>query len=201
MDEVIGYYAQLPCGKCASSDTGTWVSFDKKSLKAGLKVLPNARQYQMVKLTVDAFFERINAGERFRFDIKAFYSLEFFFYEEEWEALMIERVIDGNGTEFVFLYRNPLACLELTDEDEPEIIDSPLCQTYCSDGVQVRVDIYRCDDDSTWVLEVTDEQGTSLVYEEAFSTDSEAWAQFERDVKEEGIGYFIHETPVSKHLH
>ena len=56
MDEVIGYCAQLPSGEYACSEAETWVSFDKKSLKQHLKSLPNSDQYQMVKLSVDAFF-------------------------------------------------------------------------------------------------------------------------------------------------
>ena len=133
--------------------------------------------------------------------MKAFYSLEFFFHEGALDYFIVTNFLDDRGAERVKIHKNPRLSFELDDEEEPEIIISSLSQTYSKDGVDVRVDIYRSDDESAWVLEVTDEHGTSLVYEEEFSTDSEARAQFERDVKEEGIGYFIHETPVSKHLH
>ena len=59
------------------------------------------------------------------------------------------------------------------NDEEIEIIMSPLCQSIERDGKSVRVDIYD-DGDGKWILEVVDEFGNSVVWDDHFSTDQKA---------------------------
>jgi hypothetical protein len=73
---------------------------------------------------------------------------------------------------------------------DPELIESPLSQSYAADGETIEVSIYRLRN-SKWFLEVTDSQGTHTVWEEEFDSDKEAWSEFLRDVTVNGIAQFI----------
>ena len=75
-------------------------------------------------------------------------------------------------------------------KNAPEIIESPLSQTYTADGETVEVSIYRLQH-SKWKLEVSDSQGTHTVWDDDFNSDKDAWAEFLRDVTENGIAQFI----------
>jgi len=57
---------------------------------------------------------------------------------------------------------------------DPEIIMSPLCREISGDGTKIRVDIYRGEDESGWILEVIDEDNASTVSDDPFDTDREA---------------------------
>jgi len=56
-------------------------------------------------------------------------------------------------------------------------------------------EIYRGEDEATWILEVEEQAKSSFVYEQRFDDDKEACPQFEPDIAEFGIGYFISEEP------
>ena len=62
-----------------------------------------------------------------------------------------------------------------TDEAVP-ITMSPLCQTITQDGYTLEVLIYD-DGAAGWLLEVVDAHGTSVVWDESFTTDQEALAE------------------------
>jgi len=77
-------------------------------------------------------------------------------------------------------------------EDEEYAVElSSLSQPYSENGKTVEVEIYKGEDDEGWILEVLDTKGNSMIAEEMFKTDKEAWDQFVLDVKEEGIDTFI----------
>ena len=75
-------------------------------------------------------------------------------------------------------------------KNAPEIIESPLSQTYTADGEKVEVSIYRLQH-SKWKLEVIDSQGTHTVWDDDFNSDKDAWNEFLKDVTENGIAQFI----------
>ena len=74
---------------------------------------------------------------------------------------------------------------------EPELIQSPLSQSMTRDGHTLEVDIYRLEDEDTWVLEVVNEQGASHVWEERFATDQDALNAAKQALDDEGIEAFV----------
>ena len=74
--------------------------------------------------------------------------------------------------------------------DEVEIEMSPLCRTVESDGMTVRVDIYRSSQ-SGWILDVVDENGTSIVWNDQFDSDTLALEEFQRTLEQEGMAAIV----------
>ncbi len=73
--------------------------------------------------------------------------------------------------------------------DDVPIIDSSHCQVVEWDGVTLNVQIYRIPT-SDWVLEVVNEINTSFVWDDQFDNDADAWAEFQRTLREEGLKAF-----------
>lgn len=76
-------------------------------------------------------------------------------------------------------------------DDAPEIIHSVFSRKVTHQGITVEVCIYSSEDDPQWILEVVNSTGTSIVWDEQFSSDIEANAEFERTLKEDGIHSFL----------
>jgi hypothetical protein len=76
------------------------------------------------------------------------------------------------------------------DQREPNLVHSGLSQTVAKDGVAVEVSIVRLEK-TTWSLEVVNSSGSSIVWDDLFSSDQDAFAEFERTVAEEGISTFL----------
>ncbi len=74
--------------------------------------------------------------------------------------------------------------------EDIDIFHSPLEQTYSADGHTVRIQIYRSPD-SQWILEVVDERGTSIVWDDQFATDKAALEEAFSSIESEGIASFI----------
>ena len=74
--------------------------------------------------------------------------------------------------------------------DEVEIEMSPLCRTVESDGMTVRIDIYRSSQ-SGWILEVVDKKGTSIVWNDQFDSDTLALEEFQRTLEQEGMAAIV----------
>lgn len=74
---------------------------------------------------------------------------------------------------------------------DPELIQSPLSQAITRDGHTLRVDIYRLEDETDWLLEVVNEDGTSHVWDDRFATDQAALDAVQAAIDEEGIGAFL----------
>jgi len=82
---------------------------------------------------------------------------------------------------------------------DPEIIMSPLCQEISKDGTSVQVDIFRCENEAGWILEVIDEENASTVWDQPFDTDQEALDTVIKVIEEDGIKSFLDAEPEEMH--
>ena len=74
------------------------------------------------------------------------------------------------------------------EDDEPDVIESPLSQSVARNGVEVRVEIYG-DSQGGWILEVVDADNTSHVWEEHFETDQQALTEALRALEQEPLEF------------
>ncbi|MGB5300404.1 MAG: hypothetical protein WBN08_00010 [Thiogranum sp.] len=74
--------------------------------------------------------------------------------------------------------------------DEIELVYSKYCQSVTRNGQTVKVEIYSSGKND-WILEVVDKDNNSTVWDDQFDTDDEAFQEFERTLKEEGIESMI----------
>lgn len=81
-------------------------------------------------------------------------------------------------------------------EREPNLVTSSLSGRITRDGITVEVSIIRLEHSPEWTLEVVNPAGTSIVWDDPFLTDDEAFAEFEKTVKEEGIACFLDSATV-----
>ena len=78
----------------------------------------------------------------------------------------------------------------------PNIVYSELGGDFSQDGVTVEVVIVKLVGGSEWTLEVVNSSGTSIVWDDAFTDDVEAFAEFQRTVAEEGMEAFLDQNNV-----
>lgn len=83
----------------------------------------------------------------------------------------------------------------MVDRD-PNIVISGLSGDFTKDGVTVEVHIIRLEDGKDWTLEVVNSAGTSIVWDDPFESDEQAYAEFYRTVAEEGMQVFSDESDV-----
>ncbi len=76
------------------------------------------------------------------------------------------------------------------NDDDQEIVYSPLCQTITRDGKSVDVMIYG-DGDGGWLLEVVDQYGNSTAWDLPFSADAAALDEVFNAIDEDGIESLI----------
>lgn len=76
-------------------------------------------------------------------------------------------------------------------EREPDIINSRLSRRFTWEGYVLRIEIYRLDDRPGWTLEVVNEEGTSIVWDDLFGTDRAAYDAFRETLEREGIEAFL----------
>jgi len=74
--------------------------------------------------------------------------------------------------------------------DENDLVYSKHCQSVSSKGKTVKLEIYSSGK-SDWILEVVDEENNSTVWDNPFSTDDEAYQEFQKTLTEEGIESMI----------
>lgn len=74
---------------------------------------------------------------------------------------------------------------------DPKIIRSPASQEYTSDGITIRVEIYKLEGSDSWTLELVDEDGSSTIWEEQFPTDAAAFAEFTEGLEELGLSALL----------
>ncbi len=77
------------------------------------------------------------------------------------------------------------------EEREPNIVTSGLSRPIISDGVSTSLKIYRLESEPEWSLEVVNDRGTSIVWDDRFETDDLALAAFEQVVADEGMATFL----------
>lgn len=75
------------------------------------------------------------------------------------------------------------------NESEPKIIDSELSGHVTKDGITVELCIYRLEN-TDWSLEVINSKGTSIVWDDLFSSDHNAFDEFNKTIAEEGMASF-----------
>jgi hypothetical protein len=88
----------------------------------------------------------------------------------------------------------PKECADLEaamTKRDPNIVYSGLSGKVTRDGITVEVVIIRLEHETEWSLEVVNAANTSIVWEEPFATDEDAYAEFERTVAEEGMRTFL----------
>ena len=73
----------------------------------------------------------------------------------------------------------------------PNIVDSDLSGIVSKDDITVEVFIYRLENESKWSLEVLNNAGTSIVWDNLFDSDEDAYAEFQQTVEEEGMNAFL----------
>ncbi len=76
-------------------------------------------------------------------------------------------------------------------ERDPNLVTSGLSETVTRDGITVKVCIHRLETDTEWSLEVVNAAGTSIVWDELFSSDNAAKEEFLRTVAEDGMATFL----------
>jgi len=84
----------------------------------------------------------------------------------------------------------------LMTDQMPNIVYSELGGHFNQDGVSVEVVIVKLEGGSEWTLEVVNANGTSIVWDDAFLDDHEAYAEFQRTVTEEGMEAFLDQSNV-----
>ena len=81
-------------------------------------------------------------------------------------------------------------------EREPNIVTSGLSRSITRDGVSISLEIYRLESEPEWSLEVVNDCGTSIVWDDLFETDDLALAAFEQVVADEGMATFLDSSNV-----
>jgi len=82
------------------------------------------------------------------------------------------------------------------NDEEPNLINSRLSRTVVWNGYRMQLEIYRLDDRPGWTLEVVNEVGTSIVWDDLFDSDNAAEATFRETLKTEGLAAFRDEGNV-----
>jgi hypothetical protein len=71
-------------------------------------------------------------------------------------------------------------------DDEFTLIRSKLSGFITQDDMTVEVCIYRGDAERTWQLEVVNQEGTSIVWDDRFATDQAAMDEVNAQLKQRG---------------
>ena len=99
--------------------------------------------------------------------------------------------------------RLPLHLLEpkpmSKSDDEFTLIRSMLSGFITRDGMTIEVCIYRGDAERTWQLEVVNEEGTSIVWDDRFETDQAALAEVNHNIEAEGMASFLSDPDETQH--
>jgi uncharacterized protein len=74
------------------------------------------------------------------------------------------------------------------------IVYSELGGQFTQDGVSVEVVILKLEGSSEWTLEVVNSNGTSIVWDDTFLDDHEAYAEFQQTVTDEGMEAFLDQS-------
>jgi uncharacterized protein len=77
------------------------------------------------------------------------------------------------------------------EQREPNLVISGLSGPVVRDNVAVEVNIVRLEHETTWSLEVVNDAGTSMVWDDLFPSDNVAYDEFLRTVAEEGMHTFL----------
>ena len=81
-------------------------------------------------------------------------------------------------------------------ERDPNLVTSSLSGSQSKDGISVEVNIFRLENEDQWTLEVVNEKGTSIVWDDKFTDDDAAFKAFEQVVVDEGMATFLDSATV-----
>ena len=73
---------------------------------------------------------------------------------------------------------------------DPNIVTSSLSQQITIDGYKFSAEIYKLEEEKEWALEVVDDEGTSIVWDDLFPSDQAAFDELQKAIKEEGLSAF-----------
>lgn len=79
---------------------------------------------------------------------------------------------------------------------DPNFVTSSLSGSQSKDGISVEVNIFRLENENQWTLEVVNEKGTSIVWEDQFADDDTAFRAFGQVVADEGMAAFLDSAKV-----
>lgn len=79
----------------------------------------------------------------------------------------------------------------MRDEDEPHLVTSGKSKRLSIDGFVFAIEIYRLEADTTWTLEVVDQDGTSHVWDDTFESDKEAFSVAVAEIERDGALTFM----------
>jgi RPA family protein len=79
----------------------------------------------------------------------------------------------------------------LDDEDEPALVISPLSTRIENENTFVEIEIYRLEDQDFWTLEVVDELGGSIIWEDEFHSDEAAPKEALSVIEQDGLENFM----------
>jgi len=81
-------------------------------------------------------------------------------------------------------------------EGMSSIVYSEFCGHFTQEGVEVDIFIVKLEVGRYWTLEVVNSNGTSIVWDQTFLDDHEAYAEFQRTVTEEGMEAFLDQSNI-----
>ena len=85
-------------------------------------------------------------------------------------------------------------------EREPVLVESGLSQEIEDEGYIFEIKIYRLEDQTTWTLEVVDEDATSHVWDDPFSSEIAALIEAQKAIRTVGGRAFVDgEEPPTLH--
>jgi hypothetical protein len=84
-------------------------------------------------------------------------------------------------------------------DDEFTLIESKLSGFITRDDMTIEVCIYRGDAERTWQLEVVNQEGTSIVWDDRFETDQAALDEVKRTIETEGMASFLSDPDETQH--
>lgn len=76
-------------------------------------------------------------------------------------------------------------------EEEPNLVTSGHSKAATVDDVLFQIEIYRLEHEPAWMLEVVDPQGTSVVWDDPFESDQEAFDTAIATIQEDGAEAFM----------
>ena len=85
-------------------------------------------------------------------------------------------------------------------DDEPVLVDSRLSREIEVDGYIFKINIFRLAHETTWTLEVVDEDNTSHVWDDTFASDMSALVEAQKELRSMGAKAFMaDEAPPTLH--
>jgi hypothetical protein len=84
-------------------------------------------------------------------------------------------------------------------DDEFTLIESKLSGFITRDDMTIEICIYRGDAERTWQLEVVNQEGTSIVWDDRFETEQAAMDEVKRTIETEGMASFLSDPDETKH--